>query len=81
MTIQWALIGICREVRPLLCYRQERTSVPLFRLRMLTRQRFIAAVRRALVEAGIDPSRYAGHSFRVGAATTAALRGLLIKTR
>ena len=26
VTIKWALIRICREVRPLLCYRQERTS-------------------------------------------------------
>ena len=69
-------------------YLVQRGSVlgPLFRFadgRMLTRKWFIAAVGRALVGAGIDPSRYAGHSFRVGVATTAALRGLqdsLIKT-
>lgn len=51
--------------------------------RLLTRDRFVSALRRALVESGINPSLYAGHSFRVGAATTAALRGLqdsLIKT-
>ena len=51
--------------------------------RPLTRDRFVAAVRSALQTCGIDPSAYAGHSFRVGAATTAAARGLqdsLIKT-
>ena len=49
----------------------------------LTRARFVSALRSALAESGFDPSLYAGHSFRVGAATTAALRGLqdsLIKT-
>ena len=51
--------------------------------RPLTRDRFVSAIRIALGECGIDPSAYAGHSFRIGAATTAALRGLqdsLIKT-
>ena len=49
----------------------------------LTRDRFVSALQRALADAGIDSSLYAGHSFRVGAATTAALQGLqdsLIKT-
>ena len=49
----------------------------------LTRDRFVSAVRSALQQAGVDPSRYAGHSFRIGAATTAAQRGIpdsLIKT-
>ncbi len=32
----------------------------------------MAAVREALRTAGVDPSRYAGHSFRIGVATTAA---------
>ena len=36
------------------------------------RQRFVVAVRSALREAGVE----AGHSFRIGAATTAAARGL-----
>ena len=44
--------------------------------RLLTHVHFVSALRSALVESGIDPSLYAGHSFRVGAATTAALRGL-----
>lgn len=59
---------------------------PLFRFsdgRPLTRARFVAAVRRALEEAGLNPQSYSGHSFRIGAATTAAQRGIqdsLIKT-
>ena len=38
----------------------------------LTKQRFIFHIRSALQSAGIDPTQYAGHSFRIGAATTAA---------
>ena len=59
---------------------------PFFRFadgRYLTRARFVAAVRAALREASIDDSKYSGHSFRIGAATTAAQQGLpdsLIKT-
>ena len=51
--------------------------------RLLTRDRFVTALRSALETCGIDPTAYAGHSFRVGAATTATARGLqdsLIKT-
>ena len=51
--------------------------------RYLTRDRFVTAVRAALCTAGIDDSRYSGHSFRIGAATTAAacqLPDSLIKT-
>ena len=49
----------------------------------LTRSDFIARVREALKAAGVDESRYNGHSFRIGAATTAAARGIedcVIKT-
>ena len=52
---------------------------PLFRFkdgRPLTRQRFVAAVRDALRKAGVDAESYAGHSFRIRAATTAVARGL-----
>ena len=42
----------------------------------LTRDRFVQAVREALSCAGVDSSAYAGHSFRIGAATTAARRGI-----
>ena len=51
--------------------------------KFLTRDRFVTAMREALTLAGFDPTLYAGHSFRIGAATTAAQRGLpdsLIKT-
>jgi len=40
-------------------------------------------VREALQKAGVDQSRYCGHSFRIGAATTATAKGmedLIIKT-
>ncbi len=39
---------------------------------MLTRLRFVEA---ALSAAGVDESKYNGHSFRIGAATTAAAKG------
>ncbi len=51
--------------------------------RFLTRDRFVAQLRLALQAAGLDPQLYAGHSFRKGAATTAAacsLQDSLIKT-
>ena len=50
---------------------------------LLTRQRLVEAVCRALGKAGLDPSKYCGHSFRIGAATAAAERGMedsVIKT-
>ncbi len=52
---------------------------PLFRLsdgRPLTRIRFITRVRQALLTLGLSSGDYMGHSFRIGAATTAAERGL-----
>ena len=59
---------------------------PLFRFsdgKVLTRQHFVTAVKAGLDKAGIDSSKYSGHSFRVGAATTAAQNGMedsIIKT-
>ena len=42
----------------------------------LTHQRFSEAVRGALASAEIDHSKYFTHSFHIGAATTAAAKGL-----
>ena len=44
--------------------------------RFLTRDRLVHHVRDALSTAGVDCTAYAGHSFRIGAATTAARRGI-----
>ena len=49
----------------------------------LTRGHFIDAVWTALNSAGVDQQKYCGHSFRIGAATIAAARGIedsVIKT-
>ena len=59
---------------------------PLFMFRdgrFLTRERLVAALRSASSKAGVDPSKFCGHSFRIGAATTAAANGVedaIIKT-
>ena len=42
----------------------------------LTKNLFVRKVRTALNQAGYDQSKYAGHSFRIGAATTAAAVGI-----
>ena len=44
--------------------------------RYLTRDRFVKSVRAALTRAGYKAENYSRHSFRIGAATTAAQRGL-----
>ncbi len=75
-------------VAAILSYLIRRGSMegPLFLFedgKYLTRDHFVAAVKDALQQAGLDSSLYAGHSFRIGAATTAARRGVpesLIKT-
>ena len=75
-------------VAALLDYLQVRGGEPgpLFKYqdgRALTRARFAAAVRSALHKAGVDQSKYCTHSFRIGAATTAAAKGVedsVIKT-
>ena len=47
-----------------------RDSVPL------TRKYFLSLLHEALEKIGVSPSFYSGHSFRMGAATTAAASGL-----
>ena len=52
---------------------------PFFRLRdgsALSKTRFVEAVRQALSRTGVSAVGYSGHSFRIGAATTAAQAGL-----
>ena len=44
--------------------------------RPLTWDRLVAEVRRALERAGVDPSHYSSHSFRIRGVTTAATCGL-----
>jgi len=44
--------------------------------RPLTRAQLVAMLRATLAQAGVDYTRYAGHSFRIGAATTAAAKGM-----
>ena len=54
-------------------------SGPLFKFadgRPLTRIRFVAQIRQALESSGLFSQEYAGHSFRIGAATTAAECGV-----
>ena len=59
---------------------------PLFRFadgRPLTRQRLVCHLRSVLRSVGVSSERFSGHSFRIGAATTAAACGIedsLIKT-
>ena len=68
-------------VSALLAYVAVRPVVvgPLFAFKdgsFLTRDRLVEAVRSALQMAGVDASRFTGHSFRIGAATFAAHIGI-----
>ena len=80
--------GTLCPVAALLTYMVTRGSEPgpLFTWengRYLTRERFVAGVRAALSSAGYPAKDFAGHSFRIGAATTASQRGVqdsLIRT-
>ena len=56
-----------------------RSAGPLFIWKsglFLTRENFVAAVRKALEAAGLEASDFNGHSFCIGAAITAASRGM-----
>ena len=52
---------------------------PLFMFKdgsYLTRERLVARLRTGLRQAGLGADRYSGHSFRIGAVTTAAQAGI-----
>lgn len=75
---------IC-PVKALLAYIAARGCQPgpLFRHKNgspLTRQQFVERLRSTLGKAGVEYSRFSGHSFRIGAATTAAARGIADST-
>ena len=68
-------------VNALLHYLSLRGTAPgiLFHLQdgsPLTKSKFTSLFRKALSKSGIDSSSYSGHSFRIGAATTAAANGV-----
>ena len=44
--------------------------------RLLTKDRFVSKVRELLQQSGMYPKKYAGDSFRIGAATTASRQGV-----
>ena len=79
--------GLC-PITAVLSYMVARGSEPgpLFKWvngRFLMREAFVAAIRIALTKIGLASKDYAGHSFRIGATTTAAHQGIqdsLIKT-
>ena len=57
-----------------------RPSSPLFVFKdraYLTRSKLTTTLRNLLLAAGLNPNHYASHSFRIGAATSAAAAGLL----
>ena len=56
---------------------------PLFRHKdgsPLTREQLVSGMRETLLAAGVEYHRFSGHSFRIGAATTAAARGVADST-
>ncbi len=72
--------AIC-PVQALYVYLEQRgpTPGPLFKFASgapLTSVALVDCLRRTLQQTGFDASSYSGHSFRIGAATTAAKRGI-----
>ena len=68
-------------VKAILAYIAVRGSAqgPFFRFnngQFLTRERLVKELRAALSKAHINPDLYAGHSFRIGAATVAHAQGI-----
>ena len=58
------------------------TDGPLFSVngRCLTRDMLVQWLRSTLAKAGVDPTHFSGHSFRIGAASTAAAKGVAEST-
>ena len=80
-------LPLCPVVAALLVYLVVRGNrdgpLFLFRGQPLTRPRLVSELRKALPLSGLKPEKYAGHSFRIGAATIAAACGVpvdVIKT-
>ena len=70
-------------VRAMVHYLSLRGTTPGFLFRyvymngkLLTKDKLVSKMRAVLMNAGIDSSKYAGHSFIIGAATTAASQGI-----
>ena len=68
-------------IAAVLAYLAKRGNAPGFLFKFengkpLTKAKFVASVKGALTSAGVDSTKYAGHSFRIGAATTAHLQGI-----
>lgn len=64
----------------LMCTTSNRQD-PLFLMpngRALSRFEFVRRLRMLLSDLGLDPTRFSGHSFRIGAASTAAMAGVPI---
>ena len=66
-------------VKAILAYIAVRGSKPgpLFMFaNQLTKDKLVSHMRRALTKAGINPDLYASHSFLIGAATVAHMKGI-----
>ena len=71
----------CCPVKAMLAFISVRGNSPgpLFLFvkgKVLTRERFVSHMRSALSKTGLNPDLYAGHSFRIGAATVAHEKGI-----
>ena len=78
-----AICPVAAMLRYLVARKSKFPSGPLFILENgspLSRQALISWLRSTLSTAGIDSTHFSGHSFRIGAASTAAARGVAEST-